>query len=480
VVAPQEADFQAVKARPEKNPTVVTGDSDIIAYGSRKTIVMKKWSMTREEYRIISFVNVSTTQAESLPLYRAYLAFGLDVFAVWAACNGCDFSKGDTRIGVEHIGPAALIQVFTALMESNTDGLLDLHRVAESLIEAARTTPLVSPGELAWELQRIVEWYRNGGRFYDISNGNEYRGHEKKLICEANAFSNEHMRGKRDSGTKEPFSRRQQELLDSYIPSNALHNSVAAGIDARALRQPGVLLDSLKALELKQMIAARGGNLTDQSGKALTVQQMKKLCACYEKVEQEVQTSQRVFYDRNPSTNGVFSKINTNHGASVLAIVQSLCNDPRVGGLSAHHLLERVRSLLREKLFVDDINQSALEAPELPEDVVYMAFTHIGMSTGQKNLGVSFQRTLDSDLLRHANADVREDCLRFLYVLSKQQASYTKDQKTRKDIFGSDEVLGAANNNLKGRSHAWHHYKFGRRLLCSMQSRGLWKMHSCC
>jgi hypothetical protein len=205
VVAPQEADFQAVKARPEKNPTVVTGDSDIIAYGSRKTIVMKKWSMTREEYRIISFVNVSTTQAESLPLYRAYLAFGLDVFAVWAACNGCDFSKGDTRIGVEHIGPAALIQVFTALMESNTDGLFDLHRVAESLIEAARTTPLVSPGELAWELQRIVEWYRNGGRFYDISNGNEYRGHEKKLICEANAFSNEHMRGKRDSGTKEPL-----------------------------------------------------------------------------------------------------------------------------------------------------------------------------------------------------------------------------------------------------------------------------------
>jgi hypothetical protein len=63
VVAPQEAEFQAVKARPAKNPTVVTGDSDIIAYGSRKTILMKKWYRAREEYRIISFVNASTTQA---------------------------------------------------------------------------------------------------------------------------------------------------------------------------------------------------------------------------------------------------------------------------------------------------------------------------------------------------------------------------------------------------------------------------------
>jgi 5'-3' exonuclease len=87
VVAPQEAVLEAVKARPDKDPTIVTGDSDIIAYGSKKTIVMKRWSMYLEEYRIISFVNVSTTEAESLPLYRAYLAFGLDVFAVWAACN---------------------------------------------------------------------------------------------------------------------------------------------------------------------------------------------------------------------------------------------------------------------------------------------------------------------------------------------------------------------------------------------------------
>jgi hypothetical protein len=121
VVAPQEADFQAVKARPDKDPTIVTGDSDIIAYGSKKTIVVRKWSMLLEEYRIISFVNVSTAEAESLPLYRAYLAFGLDVFGVWAACNGCDFSKGETRVGVEHIGPAALIKVFTALMETDTD-----------------------------------------------------------------------------------------------------------------------------------------------------------------------------------------------------------------------------------------------------------------------------------------------------------------------------------------------------------------------
>jgi hypothetical protein len=150
--------------------------------------------------------------------------------------------------------------------------------VAGSLIEAARTTPLVSREVLSSELQRIVAWYKNGGLFYD-ADGNEYRGHQKALVCEANPFSSEHMRGKRDPATKEPFSPHQQELLDSYIPSNALHNSVAAGTDARALRPPGVLLGSLNALQPKQMIAARGGNLSDPTGKALTVEKMRELCA---------------------------------------------------------------------------------------------------------------------------------------------------------------------------------------------------------
>ncbi len=80
---------------------------------------------------------------------------------------------------------------------------------------------------------------------------------------------------------------------------------------------------------------------------------------------------------------------------------------------------------------MDDINQLALEAPELPEeDIVYMAFTHIGMSTGQQHQGMSFQRIWDSDLLHHANADVREGCLPFLYVLSKQDNRIRKPEST--------------------------------------------------
>ena len=105
-------------------------------------------------------------------------------------------------------------------MQRNTHGVFDLNMVVGSLIEAARTTPLVSREVLSSELQRIVAWYKNGGLFYD-ADGNEYRGHQKALVCEANPFSSEHMCGKRDTATKEPSSRHQQELLDSYIPSNA-------------------------------------------------------------------------------------------------------------------------------------------------------------------------------------------------------------------------------------------------------------------
>lgn len=182
--------------------------------------------------------------------------------------------------------------------------------------------------------------------------------------------------------------------------------------------------------------------MVDSNGQAVPVERLRKLVECYEFFEQEEAPCHQVYFDRNPATSGLFSKIDTNHGASVPSIVSKLVTDPGFIGHPLRGFFETVDELLRKKKFTDDFDKIALEAPELPEDVVYSSFAHIGYSTSQKNVGTSLQRILDLDeVVYHAMADVREGPYRFLYLLSKQQASYKHDENTCKQMDVGEKPL---------------------------------------
>lgn len=65
---------------------------------------------------------------------------------------------------------------------------------------------------------------------------------------------------------------------------------------------------------------------------------------------------------------------------------------------------------------------------------IYITFAHSGYSIKAKKVAVAYQRALDIEqLMYHAMADVvdEESGTRYLYLLSKAQASYSKDAKTR-------------------------------------------------
>ena len=84
IVSREEADCQATILR---DAIVVTSDSDIIAHGCRKAVIIERWHCGAEKLRIISLSGVPPNIVAHLPLYRAYLAFGSAVFGIWGALH---------------------------------------------------------------------------------------------------------------------------------------------------------------------------------------------------------------------------------------------------------------------------------------------------------------------------------------------------------------------------------------------------------
>jgi hypothetical protein len=246
----------------------------------------------------------------------------------------------------------------------------------------------------------------------------------------------DHMAGRLDPRTKQPYSQEIEFLLGAYDPSNALHNSVAADVPLAARSADGQIedLDNLSVQQLKVRIHARGGNLTDHEGKALTRIKLLQLLRAWECVDSEVPTVRQHYFDRNTASNGIFARIDTNNGANVLDIINKLCDDPSFF-TGQGSFFYNIRELLRADKFLSDLSENMVECPDLPADIIYTYFAHIGFSKQQKNVRKSFQRSLDleaSDLIYHAVARHQTDRGDNLYLISKQQASYDKDEKTRK------------------------------------------------
>jgi 5'-3' exonuclease len=130
MVAPEEADPQcryARFARVDGDPTeptlVVTGDSDLIAYGNKVVMIVGSWA--KEEFRIFNFdrdslsrfvMNNEITDPYQKITTMAYLHFGTAVFQWHAACTGCDFTESGS--GIKGFGPKTFMHCLSRLVDA--------------------------------------------------------------------------------------------------------------------------------------------------------------------------------------------------------------------------------------------------------------------------------------------------------------------------------------------------------------------------
>ena len=147
------------------------------------------------------------------------------------------------------------------------------------------------------------------------------------------------MKGQCDPRTGAPFTVEQQHIFDGYDPSDALHHSKIKTLQASELPNNKSSVFECTSEELKPMVLARGGSITSHAGRPVHVDDLKEVAAGFLNLEMEV-PSRKVYFDCNPQTNGIFSKINTKHGANIGQIIGQVARQSRIAGIRFARFLE--------------------------------------------------------------------------------------------------------------------------------------------
>ncbi|KAL7554211.1 hypothetical protein ACHAWF_017633 [Thalassiosira exigua] len=424
IVAPFEADMQVARIRPDA--IAVCRDSDELGYGNKKVVFVDTWP--REEFRVVDLsVPITEAMEEELPVYWYYRQFGIRVIHWWAAVMGCDISQNES--GIIGAGPTAFIAALRAFKDTEPTALLAPF-FAKKLREEATPRCRLSYGEkaIADELDRVSQWFSSGGSFYDKdSNIFSVSG---KLARPSSAASRRHMRGEINPKTFAEFTAEEKGVIESIRPHNLLHNSEASREKINGLSLPAnrETIASCRGEELKAMVIARGGSVTGRDGKALRVPELRRIVRAYLSLEKE-NPKHTVYFDRSRQKNGLFAHIDTSERKTVPQILAQLV---RCGEFesSLNQLFLKLQQLMADGKFVEDYATIALEAPELQESFIHGAFVHVGENVSQKNVWSGLHRVQEmNELIYHAIAWGEDNAS--VYILSKQNASQTRDEKTR-------------------------------------------------
>jgi len=407
--------------------------------------------MNMERFCIYDLRTVDRALFQEYPLYEYFCIFGSVVLKVWAAVNGCDWSASAS--GISGMAEKTVMQAFKNMKQKfSVDGaqVLDvsLADFAAELKNAASNRVRLSTADITAELEHIVKCFDSDGQFHDEKG--TVLSTSGAVILESSRSTLENMNGKQDPKTGDCFTVDQQAILDEYDPSNALHKSKIRSLPAAQLPTNRSSVYDCTGSELKPMVLARGGSVTSHAGQLIGVDELKKVAAGYLALEKEV-PSRKVFYDRNPQTNGIFTNIDTKHGSNVSYVLAQVIASGEFSGTHIQTFLKDVQKVHQAGKFTSDTDKIILEAPELTSAVIQRTFVHAGYSKQEKKLGTAYQRALDtSELTYHANADVidKEANVRYLYIISKAKASYRKAEKTRKKTDAGEKPLSIEYLNL--------------------------------
>ena len=425
IVAASEADVQVCKHL-DYNGVAITRDSDILAYGNLRVLLIDSYG--KEEYRFIDMRTPLTEDViEKYPLYYHYTRHGPRVLYFWAAVMGCDFTKQAN--GISHVGRSRIMAALHSLRHLT-------HATNEQFAEALWNNLTTgyqhkhSIMSILTEINRIQKFFTRDATYYDDAcHVKNLAGQVVELPCRRN---HQHMKGENHPRTKEPYSTAESEALQMLAPHNLLHNSCADRTKIRGLSFPQgkSSVKELKVDELKAMIIARGGSVTDKEGNAMRKEALSRMVEAYLSMENQ-NTKHTVFFDRSRDKNGIFSSVDISKRTSVPDSIRALLRIDTFEPALKSFFTDILR-LFEQDRFTDDWNTIVLEAPEVTEKMIHNAFIHVGLSENQKNIVSGLKSVMELDkVVYHAIAHSEDGSS--LYVLSKQRASMLKNQQTRKD-----------------------------------------------
>ncbi len=151
-ISKEEADPHVAHVSATKELVAVTGDSDLLAYGARKLIVVQSYA--RGWYRVIDLD--ADAEPEQYPLFDLYLEHKTIIFQLYAACRGCDFTKHEH--GIKGIGYNTFMEIASRVEgEFNANSFAMAMWSSNDTRELAVQNGMETPGQIQIYLQRIVD-----------------------------------------------------------------------------------------------------------------------------------------------------------------------------------------------------------------------------------------------------------------------------------------------------------------------------------
>jgi hypothetical protein len=455
IVAPEEADPQCRYARfartgddgTEPPTLVITGDSDLIGYENKNVMIVSSWS--KEEYRVFNFevshlcglvANDDLESADHLQSTMAYLQFGPIVFHWHAAVTGCDFTEHDT--GLQGIGyktfAKCLVDLRTSGEQYNNHGALR-SAFARLLFETGMCKDKLSINDIVQCLWSIEKCFTRLPIIYNANYRAARLSHVMVPLSEENSFfSKDHAMGQVNPKNGNAFDKNEQELLDAYVVYNALHRSLVMPdqVPGYGLPEGRDSLENCTVQELRAMLNARDGNTVSENGQNMTKNTLLATMKAFIRLEETAPSLVRA-YDKDTTSSGTYLKdLDMSNSATmdkhfIQLLDSNFINRPQNRELKKE--LEVAHKMWQKKEFVEDFEKIALESPELRPELIYKKFGYIGESITQKNIGTALSRVLGmTKLIFHAIAPSTDK--KKFYVLSKQEASMCKDDKTRNKV----------------------------------------------
>lgn len=426
---------------------IVSLDSDMLAHGVKHWISVVDWYGGSAVLIDVESLGTHVQERgadgkERYPLLKYFLKWGVKVFRVWAGFRGCDYST--VKSGILGVGETGLFKAFEAIYQSRED--LTIVNVALSTTPTPQMpqTPKDTAAEVAsvvaevvavvsvvGEVSRVGACF-TGARYYTEAGSVRQLDNDKILIAASDDLS-AHRRGERDPKTGLPFDLITQDLIDNLCPGTLCHNHI---VDASAV--PGAVLPKplmeCDVAALRLFISARGG-----TSSGLRKVELQEITKYWQELEVEVPPR---FVDRSGTSGLMLTGIKSNHSKSAWVILDDYLKDPNVQAsmdpFPLHKFLKEVEQLHGQGEVSENMDDIILHAPELNTTIIDLLYSSLGGSDEKKSVRESFQKACElSGVIFHANG--RTD--HTLIIVSKQRASLSKDEATRKDTAAGEKPL---------------------------------------
>jgi hypothetical protein len=419
-ISKEEADPHVAYVSILKDLVPVTGDSDLLAYGAKKLIVVQSYA--RGWYRVIDLD--ADVEPGEYPLFDLYLEHKTIIFQLYAACRGCDFTEQE--LGINGIGYGKFMEIASRVEEEfNANSFAMAMWSTDDTRQIAIQNGMDTPEKIQLYLQRIVDIYSNANVYDEKSNTVSTATGD--IVEAATEISKQHMAGSIDTKTQQQHSNEVMEEMNKLTRENLLHQTAIRESNIRGAKLPdGMSPEDCTVQDLRDFIIARGGKASITKTEAVSA--VKRLLL----IEGQSPTIQLV--DRNPDPNGLmYASVDASGQLPIRVILEDMMKKASKSeeDKSTYNLIRETYQLYEQGLFDDQYDNIARVAPELKEGLIYKSFGNIGSNVNCKNIGDAFRRCLyNEDSTSYHGIAFVPDSNRVI-ILSKAHASMARDEKTR-------------------------------------------------